>query len=75
MLPGLVPCTVRFGAKLQELGGLAPDVGGASLSGCSFVSFIFQDGLSGLGEEAPGSRPVHWPTDRTGADKGRFSKA
>ena len=76
MCPPFGRCAVYsevWGPNYKNQGGLAPDVGGASC--LAAVSFSFLGSLIGLGEEAPGSRPVHWPSDRTGTDKGWYSKA
>ena len=47
------------GPNYKKQGVLAPDVGGASLFGRSFVSFPLGWPMRAVEGEAPGSRPVH----------------
>ena len=73
--PIAVPCTVRFGGpNYKNWGVLAPDVGGASLSGRSFVSFPFWVAIVGLGGGGPRFQAGARVLDRTGTDKGWYSR-
>ena len=62
------------GPNYKKQGGLAPDVGGASLFGRSFVSFPFRVALSGLGGGGSRFQAGARVLDRTGTDKGWYSR-
>ena len=69
-----VLCTARFVAQTTKIGGTRPGRRGGEFVWPQFRFFPGWPNLA-VGEEAPGSRPVHGSSDRTGTDKGWYSKA
>ncbi len=69
----VVLCTARFVAQTTKVWGTRPSGGEYCLAAVSFLSPWVAK--SAGGDEAPGSRPVHGFSDRTGTDKGWYSKA
>ena len=62
-----------WGPNYKKQGDSPRTLGGRDcLAAVSFLSPL--GGQIGLGGEAPGSRPVHWPSDRTGTDKGWYPR-